>query len=109
MSFRAATYNVLATASLWGGGTRRCSRSCSASHCGMLAVGRHTEALNAALSCLQAVEEAVFASLEKRLGTLGSEGYDKRRSRSNPSGCATFCRRGLFTPRRVQRRDFRDG
>jgi mRNA deadenylase 3'-5' endonuclease subunit Ccr4 len=105
MSFRVATYNVLATAyvradrypdvppDLLGPGRRH---AC---------LVEHAEGLAADLLCLQEVEQEVFTALRRRLTSLGYEGHYEKKDRK-PDGCATFFRSGVFVRREVQRLDY---
>lgn len=105
--FRAATYNVLATAYLSKG-------DYSAVPPGLLdpawrvpAVVRRVVGLNADVVCLQEVEADLFAALEAHLGPLGFAGRHELKS-GRPDGCATFYRAASFAPVRAARLEYRD-
>jgi mRNA deadenylase 3'-5' endonuclease subunit Ccr4 len=109
MSFRVATYNVLATAYV------RPDRYPDVPP-DLLDPGRrhaclvdHVEGLAADLLCLQEVEQGVFTALERRLTSLAYEGHYEKKGGRRPDGCATFFRTGVFVRRDVQRLDYQDG
>jgi mRNA deadenylase 3'-5' endonuclease subunit Ccr4 len=96
MSFKAATYNVLATAYIkpeWYTGVppdllqprRR-----------VPALVRHIESLRADLVCLQEVESETFEAIDDNLQQLGFVGDYERKAGKKPDGCAMFFREGLF-------------
>jgi mRNA deadenylase 3'-5' endonuclease subunit Ccr4 len=108
MPFRAATYNVLATAYIrpdWYVGVPpellRPGRRVPA------LVG-HVVSLDADLLCLQEVEGETLAALRSALEPLGYEGYFEKKGRGKPDGCATFFRQSAFALREVQRLEYQD-
>jgi mRNA deadenylase 3'-5' endonuclease subunit Ccr4 len=108
MTFKAATWNVLATAYIrpeWYPGVppERLDPSWR-----VPAVAQHAAALDADLLCLQEVEEEMFAALQGRLEPLGHEGRYERKGRGRPDGCATFFRRSVFALREARRLEYRD-
>jgi mRNA deadenylase 3'-5' endonuclease subunit Ccr4 len=108
MTFKAATYNVLATAHLGNGDysavdpdlldpTRRAS-----------ALVRHVAGLDADLLCLQEVEAEVFLALKDTLAPLGYAGHLELKGRGKPDGCASLFRTGVFSLRKALRLDYLD-
>jgi mRNA deadenylase 3'-5' endonuclease subunit Ccr4 len=108
MSFRVATYNVLATAYL-SRGTYRTPPELLRPERRVPALSAHIESLGADLLCLQEVETGVFAALEKGLSAAGYEGHYDRKAGGRPDGCATFFRRSRFNRHQVKRIEYRDG
>lgn len=108
MPFRAATWNVLATAYLGHGDYSAVPPELLAPARRTAAVARHAVTLNADLLCLQEVEADVFAVLLAGLGPLGYSGHREAKGQGRPDGCATFHRAGLFTVRAVRRLEYQD-
>lgn len=107
MSFRVATYNVLATAYL-SRGTYRTPPELLRPERRVPALLAHIDSLGADLLCLQEVETDVFAALAKRLTAAGYEGHYDRKAGGRPDGCATFVRRSRFTRRQFSRIEYHD-
>ncbi len=108
MPFKAATWNILATAYIrreWYPGIRPEVLDPARR---VPALASHAAALDADLLCLQEVEKDVFAVLEGRLGLLGYAGYYEKKSKGRPDGCATFFRKEVFAFRGSQRLDYHD-
>jgi mRNA deadenylase 3'-5' endonuclease subunit Ccr4 len=108
MPFRAATYNVLASAYIkpdWYPGV---PRELLDPAWRVPALVGHVEGLGADLLCLQEVEESVVAALALQLEPLGYGWHYQQKGPDRPDGCATFFRLGLFTPRGVQSLHYHD-
>jgi mRNA deadenylase 3'-5' endonuclease subunit Ccr4 len=108
MSFRAATYNVLATAYLGKGDYSAVPKGLLDPARRMSALVRHVAGLDADLLCLQEVEAETFAALEAGLEPLGYAGHLEQKGRGKPDGCATFYRASVFTLRTSRRLDYLD-
>jgi mRNA deadenylase 3'-5' endonuclease subunit Ccr4 len=109
MSFRAATYNVLANAYIKPDRYPSVQADFLDPAWRLPALVRHLEGLDADLLCLQEVERETFAALGRRLKALGYAGHFEKKGQGKPDGCATFFRQGTFVLRRAQRLDYHDG
>jgi mRNA deadenylase 3'-5' endonuclease subunit Ccr4 len=107
MTFRVATYNVLATAYL-SRGDYRTPPALLRPEWRVPALTAHIESLGADLLCLQEVEAGVFAEFDKRLSAAGYEGLYERKAGGRPDGCATFFRKSRFVRRQVRRIEYHD-
>jgi mRNA deadenylase 3'-5' endonuclease subunit Ccr4 len=107
MPFRAATYNVLATAYIKPEWFAAVPPELLRPEGRLPALVRHVEALDADLLCLQEVEDETFAALQ-RLKAAGYDGHFEKKGRGRPDGCATFFRREIFALRGLKRLDYRD-
>lgn len=108
MSFRAATYNVLATAYLGKGDYSAVAKGLLDPARRVPALVRHVAGLNGDLLCLQEVETEVFSALVAGLEPLGYAGHLEVKGRGKPDGCATFYRASVFTLRASRRLEYRD-
>jgi mRNA deadenylase 3'-5' endonuclease subunit Ccr4 len=108
MSFRAATYNVLATAYINPQWYKGVPAELLRPERRLPALVRHVEELEADLLCLQEVEDETFAALQRHLTRLGYQGLYEKKGRGKPDGCATFFRTARFTPRGIGRLDYHD-
>jgi mRNA deadenylase 3'-5' endonuclease subunit Ccr4 len=108
MTFRVATYNVLATAYVNPGWYPGVPEHLLRPEWRVPALAGHVRALDADVLCLQEVEPDVFAALDRRLGPSGYTGRYERKGRDKPDGCATFLRHDRLTPRRATRLEYRD-
>jgi mRNA deadenylase 3'-5' endonuclease subunit Ccr4 len=109
MTFRAATWNVLATAYLGKGDYASVPAELLDPDQRVPAVVRHAAGLAADLLCLQEVESDVFAGLLTTLEPMGYAGHLELKGRNKPDGCATFYRTTMFTLReQAVRLEYRD-
>jgi mRNA deadenylase 3'-5' endonuclease subunit Ccr4 len=108
MSFKVATYNVLATAYIRPEWYRGVPPGLLDPAWRVPALASHVEGLDADLLCLQEVEADVFAALDGRLAPRGYLGLYERKGGGRPDGCATFFRQTTLTLHRSQRLDYHD-
>jgi CCR4-NOT transcription complex subunit 6 len=108
MTFKAATYNVLATAYLGKGDYSAVAPDLLEPERRVPALVRHVIGLGADLLCLQEVEADAFAALEEALGPLGFAGCYEWKGRGKPDGCATFFRASVFALRHRARLEYQD-
>lgn len=108
MPFKAATYNVLASAYLHKGDYSVVSPELLRQGLRTPARVRHVGDLKADLICLQEVEAEVFVALRKGLTKKGYHGHLELKGREKPDGCATFYRTELFTLREARRLEYQD-
>jgi mRNA deadenylase 3'-5' endonuclease subunit Ccr4 len=109
MSFKVATYNILATAYInpeWYVGI---PPDLLRPEWRIPALVRHVASLAADLLCLQEVENDTFSALDRHLRSLGYGGHYEQKGRGRTDGCATFFRQGLFTLHQLKRLDYHDG
>jgi mRNA deadenylase 3'-5' endonuclease subunit Ccr4 len=108
MSFKVATYNVLATAHLGKGDYSAVQPELLDPAQRVPAVVRHVAGLGADILCLQEVEAEVFVALQAGLSPLGYAGHLDLKGRGKPDGCATLFRTGLFALCKAQRLEYLD-
>lgn len=108
MSFKAATYNVLATAYLAKGDYSAVPKELLDLVWRVPALVRHIADLKTDLLCLQEVERDVFKALTAHLEPLGYRGHLERKGRGKPDGCATFYHAEMFTLCKVARLEYHD-
>jgi mRNA deadenylase 3'-5' endonuclease subunit Ccr4 len=108
MTFRAVTYNALATAYLGKGDYSAVPPDLLDPERRTQALVRHVAGLDPDLLCLQEVEADVFGALQAALGPLGYEGHYEWKGRGKPDGCATFFRTAAFTLRKAARLEYQD-
>jgi mRNA deadenylase 3'-5' endonuclease subunit Ccr4 len=108
MSFRVATYNVLATAYLAKGDYSRVPKELLDPVRRVPALVRHVTGLKADLICLQEVEVDVFEALEGALEPQGYTGHLELKGRAKPDGCATFYSSRVFTLSKAMRLEYQD-
>src|SRR4051794_24734846 len=106
MPFRAATWNVLATAYLRNGDYSAVPPALLEHSRRMAAIVAHPAALGADLLCLQEVEADVFDALVVGLKPLGYAGQREAKGHGKPDGCATFYRTAAL--RAVKRLEYHD-
>jgi endonuclease/exonuclease/phosphatase family metal-dependent hydrolase len=73
------------------------------------ALADHVAALDADVLCLQEVEPAAFAALDRRLTPAGYTGDLALKGGGKPDGCAAFTRTRTFELVRAVRVEYRDG
>lgn len=108
MPFKAATYNVLASAYLHKGDYSVVPPDLLRQELRTPALVRHVAGLKANLICLQEIETEVFVALRKELAKEGYHGHLELKGREKPDGCATFYRTDLFTLREARRLEYQD-
>ncbi len=108
MTFRAATYNVLATAYLDRGNYSAVPPELLDHDRRVSALVRHVAGIDADILCLQEVEADVFAALQAGLEPQGHVGLCEFKGRGKPDGCATFFRTGVFAFQKAVRLEYRD-
>jgi mRNA deadenylase 3'-5' endonuclease subunit Ccr4 len=109
MRFRAASYNVLASAYIKPAFYPRVEPALLDPAWRIPALVRHIAGLEADLLGLQEVDAATYAALESGLAPLGFAGHYARETGRKPDGCATFYRRELFVMRAMERLAYADG
>jgi mRNA deadenylase 3'-5' endonuclease subunit Ccr4 len=107
--FRAASYNVLATAYIRPRLYPRCEPAVLDPAWRVPAVARHVAVLDADLIGLQEVDAPIYAALEATLAPLGYAGHYARKVGRKPDGCATFYRQATFGPHKVEPFAYADG
>jgi len=107
--FRVATYNVLATGYIRPRFYSRCDPAHLAAGWRVPALVRHCVALDADLIGLQEVDREIYGALDEALPPLGYAGDYAPKGGGKPDGCASFYRRAMFAPRRVERLEYADG
>lgn len=107
MTFRVATYNVLATAYL-GKCRYNTPPDLLRPERRVPALTRRIESLGADLLCLQEVEPSIFGVLDAHLRRLGYDGRYEKKAAGRPDGCATFFRRNVFSLSESRRLDYHD-
>jgi mRNA deadenylase 3'-5' endonuclease subunit Ccr4 len=108
MSFKAATWNVLATSYLGNGDYSLVPPRLLDPEWRVPAVARRAARLNCDLLCLQEVEPDVFAALLEGLTPLGFAGVYESKGRKKPDGCSTFYRTDRFVVRAHKRLEYHD-
>ena len=109
MTFRVATYNVLATGYIRPRFYPYCDPAHLDARWRLPALVRHCVALDADLVGMQEVDRATYAALDEVLAPLGYAGSYAPKGGDKPDGCATFHRRAVFSSRQVERLAYRDG
>jgi mRNA deadenylase 3'-5' endonuclease subunit Ccr4 len=109
MSFKFATWNILATAYMKPEFYPRTARQVLDPAWRIPALVRLVQGLAVDILCLQEVEANVFAALAAGLSSLGYTGSYARKGGHRPDGCATFFRRDRFTLAIDRRIAFADG
>jgi endonuclease/exonuclease/phosphatase family metal-dependent hydrolase len=108
MAFTVATYNVLATAYIKPEWYPFTPRELLDPARRLPALVEHVAQFGADVVCLQEVEGALYAALDRRLSALGYTGSLAKKGHNKPDGCATFFRSNAFEPVRVVRVEYRD-
>jgi mRNA deadenylase 3'-5' endonuclease subunit Ccr4 len=108
MAFRAATYNVLATAYLGRGDYSTVPTALLDPELRVPALVRHVISMDAELLCLQEVEAEVFVALQVALAPLGYAGQLALKGKGKPDGCATLFRTGVLAFHSSLRVEFAD-
>jgi mRNA deadenylase 3'-5' endonuclease subunit Ccr4 len=108
MSFKIATYNILATSYLRPEWYRGVKPELLQPSWRVPTLVQHVEMLDADIVCLQEVEPDVFGVFDQRLGSLGYGSCYEQKGQAKPEGCATFFRKNLFTPHQARRLDYHD-
>ena len=86
MAFRAATYNVLASAYINPQWYKGVAAELLRPERRLPALVHHVEGLDADLVCLQEVEDETFAGLQRHLKGLGYQGLYEKKGRGKPDG-----------------------
>lgn len=106
MAFTVATWNTLATTYIRPAFYPRTSAELLDPAWRVPALVAHARTLGADILCLQEVEVAVFRAFEA--GLAAYDGIHALKGGHRPDGCATFFRRGSFTPVNSRRVEYPD-
>lgn len=109
MRFRAASYNVLASAYIKPAFYPRVEPAFLDPAWRIPALVRHVAGLEADLIGLQEVDAPTYAAMEAALAPLGFVGHYARKTGRKPDGCASFYRRELLALSRLERFAYPDG
>jgi endonuclease/exonuclease/phosphatase family metal-dependent hydrolase len=108
MAFLVATYNVLATAYIKPEWYPFSPQELLDPLRRIPALVEHIAQLQSDVLCLQEVEDALYAAIERRLAPLGYAGSLARKGQDKPDGCATFFLTDAFELVRFVRVEYQD-